>query len=61
MATARADAGCGLVLIGDVRDRSRQGENDVKIGHGQEFGLAVGHSLAASAWHFGQCRLRQEL
>jgi hypothetical protein len=31
-----------LVVIGDVRDRSRQGEDDMEIGHWQEFGLAVG-------------------
>ena len=52
-----------LVLIRDVRDRSGQGEDDMKIGYGQEFGLwrLASHSLAAAAWHFGQCRLRQEL
>jgi len=34
-----------LVVIGNVGDRSRQGENDMKIGHGQEFGPAVGEPL----------------
>jgi hypothetical protein len=37
-----------LVLIGDVGDRSRQGEDDVVIGHGQQFGLAVGQPLFGS-------------
>ena len=37
-----------LVLIGDVGDRSRQGEDDMEIGHGQEFGLAVGQPLFGS-------------
>ena len=32
----------GLVLKGDVGDRPRQREDDVEIGHGQEFGLAIG-------------------
>ena len=42
-------------MIGDLGDRSRQGEDDMEIGHGQEFGLAVGqpllgrHSLALGA------------
>ncbi len=34
-----------LVLIGDVGDRPRQGEDDMEIGHGQEFGLAVDQPL----------------
>jgi hypothetical protein len=34
-----------LVVIGDVGDRARQGENDMEIGHGQQFGLAVGQPL----------------
>jgi hypothetical protein len=38
----------GLVLIGDVGDRSRQGEDDVEVRHGQEFGLAVGQPLLGS-------------
>ena len=37
-----------LVLIGDVGDRSRQGEDDMEIGHGQEFGRAVGQPLLGS-------------
>ena len=37
-----------LVLIGDVRDRSGQREDDMKIGHGQEFGLAVGQPFLGS-------------
>jgi hypothetical protein len=37
-----------LVLIGDVGDRSRQREDDMEIGHGQEFGLAVGQPLLRS-------------
>jgi len=38
-----------LVLIGDVGDRSRHGEDDMEIGHGQEFGLAVGQPLLGSS------------
>src|SRR3954447_2579063 len=37
-----------LVLIGDVGDRPRQGEDDVEIGHGQQFGLAIGEPLLGS-------------
>jgi hypothetical protein len=37
-----------LVLIGDVGDRGRQGEDDMEIRHGQEFGLAVGQPLPGS-------------
>ena len=37
-----------LVLIGDVGDRPRQGEDDMEIGHGQEIGLAVGQPLFGS-------------
>jgi hypothetical protein len=37
-----------LVLIGDVGDRSGQGEDDVEIRHGQEFGLAIGQPLLGS-------------
>jgi hypothetical protein len=34
----------------------------MEVGHGQQFGLAVGQPpLAATAWHFGQCLFRQEL
>ena len=43
-------------------DRRGQGEDDVEIGHGQQLGLAIRKPLrAARPWHFGQCRLRQEL
>jgi len=34
-----------LVVIGHVGDRSRQGEDNMEIGHGQQFGLAVGQPL----------------
>jgi hypothetical protein len=34
-----------LVLIGDVGNRSRQGENNMEVGHRQQFGLAVGQPL----------------
>ena len=34
-----------LVMIGDVGDRPRQGEDDMEIGHGQQLGLAVGQPL----------------
>ena len=52
----------GLVLVGDVADRRRQREDDVVVGHRQQLGLALGQPfLAAAPWHFGQCRLRQEL
>ena len=37
-----------LVVIGDVGDRPRQGEDDMEIGHGQEIGLAVGQPLLGS-------------
>src|ERR1700758_3311804 len=37
-----------VVLIGNVGDRSRQGEDEVEIRHGQEFGLAVGQPLLGS-------------
>jgi hypothetical protein len=59
-----------LVLVGDVGDRSRQGEDDMEIepapakagGTGSSSARrSVSHCLAAAAWHFGQCRLRQEL
>jgi hypothetical protein len=34
----------------------------MEIGHGQQFGLALGQPLLGSGgWHFGQCRLRQKL
>src|SRR4051795_6440307 len=35
----------GLVLQGDRRHRRRQGEDDMKIGDGQEFGPAIGQPL----------------
>ena len=31
----------GLVLVGDRRDRRRQGEDEMVVGHGQEIGLPV--------------------
>ena len=37
-----------LVLIGDVGDRSGQAEDDVEIGHRQEFGLAIGQPFLGS-------------
>jgi hypothetical protein len=37
-----------LVLIGDVGDRPRQGEDDMEIGYGQQLGLAVGQPLLGS-------------
>ena len=36
------------VLIGDVGDRPRQGEDDMEIGHRQQLGLAVGEPLLGS-------------
>ena len=35
----------GLVLVGDVADRGRQGEDHVVVGHGQQLGLPVGQPL----------------
>src|SRR5260370_15178275 len=37
-----------LVLIGNVGERSRQGKDNMEIGHGQQFGLAVGQPLLGS-------------
>ena len=37
---------CGLVLVGDIGDLSRQREHDVEVGHRQELGLALGQPLA---------------
>ena len=52
----------GLILVGDVGDRRRQGEDDMVIFHRQQFGLSRRQqSLAAAPWHLGQWRLRQEL
>jgi hypothetical protein len=39
---------CGLVLVGDIGDLSRQREHDVEVGHRQELGLAFGQPLALS-------------
>src|ERR1700756_5026103 len=59
-----------LVVIRDVGDRSRQSEDDMVIepapakagGTGRSSAWrSASHSLAATAWHLGQCRLRQEL
>jgi len=36
-------------VIGEVGDRSRQREDDMEIGHGQQFGLAVGQPLLGSS------------
>ena len=36
----------GLVLVGDVGDRSWQGEDDVEIGYRQQLGLACGQPVA---------------
>ena len=35
-----------LVLVGDVADRRRQREDDVEVGHRQQFGLARRHPFA---------------
>ena len=53
----------GLVLIGDIGDPSGQREYHVIVRHRQQLGLALGQPSpgAATPWHFGQCRLRQEL
>ena len=37
---------CGLVLVGDIGDLSRQREHDVEVGHRQELSLALGQPLA---------------
>ena len=39
----------------------RQGEDDVEVGNGQQFPSARRAMARAFPWHFGQCRLRQEL
>jgi hypothetical protein len=46
-----------LVLIGNVGDRSRQGKDDMEIGHGQEFGPAVGQPLDGSGGFRGRTSL----
>jgi hypothetical protein len=60
----------GLVLIGDVGDPSRQGEYDLIVRDRQQLRPALGQPFArrraprlrgGRLWHFGQCRLRQEL
>jgi len=46
----------GLVLIGDVGDRSRRVKTTWKYGTGKSSAWAsASHCLAATAWHFGQC------
>jgi hypothetical protein len=51
-----------LVLQGNRSDRRRHREHHMEIRDRQQLGLAIGEPLArASPWHFGQCRLRQEL
>jgi hypothetical protein len=37
-----------FVLVGDVGDRSRQGEDDMEVGHRQQLGSAVGEPLLGS-------------
>ena len=37
---------CGLVLVGDIGDLSRQREHDVEVRHRQELGFALGQPLA---------------
>ena len=37
-----------LVLMGDIGDQSRQGEDDMEIRHEQEIGLAVGQPFLGS-------------
>ena len=50
-----------LVLVGDIGDRTRQCEHDVKVATGNSSASrSASHSLAAAPWH-GQCRLRQLL
>jgi hypothetical protein len=40
----------------------RQREHDMEVRHRQQIGFArASQSFAAAPWHFGQCRLRQEL
>ncbi len=34
-----------LVLIGDIGDRRRQGEDQVEVGHGQQLGFALGEPV----------------
>ena len=52
----------GLVLVGDIGDRRRQREHDVEVADREQIGLALGQPLLGRRpWHFGQCRLRQEL
>ena len=53
----------GLVVEGDRGDWRRQREHDVEVRDRQKLGLAPSASQLARArpWHFGQCRLRQEL
>ena len=51
----------GLVVIGNVGDRSGRVKTTWKYGTGKSSAWrSASHSLAAAAWHFGQCRLPQE-
>jgi hypothetical protein len=51
-----------LVLQRDASDQRRYGKHDMEVRNRQQLALAVGEPLArARPWHFGQCRLRQEL
>ena len=52
----------GLVGVRDGADRCRQREHDVVVVDRQQVGLPRLQPPARRApWHFGQCRLRQEL
>jgi hypothetical protein len=37
-----------LVLVSEVGDRGRQGEDEVEVGHGQEIGFALGQPVPRS-------------
>ena len=51
-----------LVMERDCGGCGRQCEDEMEIRRRQQFGLALGQPFSAgSPWHFGQCRLRQEL
>ena len=50
------------ILEGKLSERIREGEDDVIVGHREQFALASFKPLAlARDWHLGQWRLRQEL
>lgn len=52
-----------LVVVGDVRNLLRHGEDHVKVFDRQQLGLTAFQPAGARSvfWHFGQCRLRHEL